>query len=310
MHFTLEEHQVMVFDTLAALAADHLPMERLVSIFDAPDPYDRPFWEALMGLGMCGMLIPEAHGGSGLEMIDAAVALEALGHAAAPVPFAPHLLAGLVLARSGRAETWLPGLASGEVMGTLALGTGGWRPESWSLAPEGGTLSGTCAFVPAAGADPLVVVGLAGGGLGLVAPGANGVSQSPQDGIDRTRRLVEMRFENTPFTRLSDTPDLAETLLDASLVLQAADSFGGGRRVLEDTTRYAGERSQFGRTIGAAFRPSSTSLPTWRWRSSHVGRSIGMPPTPSITCPTRPRMLPRWPRRMSRMSICKPLAMR
>ena len=61
---------------------------------------------------------------------------ESLGYGGAPGPFFGHALAGLAIQLAGSEEqkrAWLPRLASGDAIGTVALGeaNGIWQPEEW-----------------------------------------------------------------------------------------------------------------------------------------------------------------------------------
>src|SRR6185369_1821733 len=74
-------------------------------------------------IGVTGLVVPEAHGGAGLELLELALVAEELGRGAVPVPFLGHALATLAIARGGSAAQqaeWLPRLAAGEARATLA----------------------------------------------------------------------------------------------------------------------------------------------------------------------------------------------
>jgi alkylation response protein AidB-like acyl-CoA dehydrogenase len=205
-----------------------------------------------MELGLGGLLIPDAHGGAGLEMVDAAVIAEVLGRSAAPGPFLGHTLAGLAIALGGsdaQKKAWLPKLATGDALGTVALGEEGglWAPEEWTFG--GDSLTGTKAYVPYAAEADVIVVGVAGGGLALVEKDAPGLSATPFAGVDRTRRVATLAFDGTPAETLPGA-GAAQRMRDAALVLLAADAFGGASQCVEMAAEYARTREQFGVTIG------------------------------------------------------------
>ena len=87
MEFGLTLEQRQFDDSLRAFLADRLPMERLRALAEPGVGYDEDLWRGLTELGLHGLLVPERFGGAGLGILDAAVAAEALGYAAAPVPF-------------------------------------------------------------------------------------------------------------------------------------------------------------------------------------------------------------------------------
>merc|ERR1712034_65704 len=104
-------------------------------------------------MGLCGLCVPERYGGAGLGVLELSLCCEEMGGGAFPGPLLGHSLACLGIATGGsdaQRERWLPGLASGEVVGSIALGEAGerWDPSEWSLAVESGRLSGAKLQVP------------------------------------------------------------------------------------------------------------------------------------------------------------------
>src|SRR5439155_14596852 len=139
------------------------------------------------------------HGGSALDVLDLALAAEVIGEAALPVPLFGHALAGLAIAWGGspaQRATWLPRLATGDALATLAFGEPGerWQPEQWQAELARGRISGRKAFVPEGAAADLFVVGTRGGELALVSRSAAGVHCTASRGIDRTRAIAELEL--------------------------------------------------------------------------------------------------------------------
>ena len=95
MEFGLSQEQRLFDDSLRGYLADRLPMERLRALAEPGNGFDAELWQGLNELGLHGLLVPERFGGAGLGVLDAAVAAEALGNAAAPVPFAGTVMATL-----------------------------------------------------------------------------------------------------------------------------------------------------------------------------------------------------------------------
>jgi alkylation response protein AidB-like acyl-CoA dehydrogenase len=253
LDFGLSDEQRLLQDTVAQFLAKENDATKLRARFDAEEAFDAGLWRGMAELGLAGLAVPEAHGGSGLGLLDAALAAEALGRGAAPGPFLGHTLACLALARGGSAEQqrrWLPRLASGDALGSVAFAEaeGVWQPEEWRFA-VGRTLSGAKHFVPYASAADVIVVGTAGAGLALVERAAGGLAIGPFPGVDRTRRLDSVRFEGASCEELPGAGTAAR-VRDAGLVLLAADAFGGAARLVEMCVGYAKTREQFGVTIG------------------------------------------------------------
>jgi alkylation response protein AidB-like acyl-CoA dehydrogenase len=254
VNFDLTEEQEMLQQSLGGLLENELPISRLREVFDGDTGHDPDLWKSLVELGIAGLNIDDEYGGAGLEILDLAVAAETLGYHAAPGPFLGHALAAVAIAAGGTADQkkkWLPLLATGDAVGTVALAEaeGRWLPGDWSLACAE-TISGEKDFVTSAALADFMVVGLAGGRLGIVETGAEGVSLEPVDGADLTRRMSRVTFENAPCEWLEEGAGAANRLRDVGLVLCAADAFGGAQRLLEMSVEYAKTREQFGVTIG------------------------------------------------------------
>ncbi len=255
MDFDLSEEQRLLQETVASFLENECPLTRLRELFDDEVGYDPVLWKGLAELGVAGIHLPEEFGGSELETLDLAVVAETLGRAAAPVPLISHALGSLAIALAGSPEQkqrWLPGLASGELLATVAFAEGGgvWQPDQWQMAdaPE---LSGTKEIVAFAEQADLFVVGLAGGALAVVEREASGVEVQRVEAADRTRRMGLVGFHGTPAEKLaSGAPGAAERVRDTGLVLLAADAFGGASRLVEMSVEYAKSREQFGVTIG------------------------------------------------------------
>ena len=254
MNFDLTEEQVMLQETVGQYLKNELPAPRLREVFDGPTGHDPALWKGMLEMGLAGLAIAEEYGGAGLEILDLAVVAEVLGYHAVPGPFLGHALAGLAIGRAGSAtqrEQWLPKLASGEVTATVALAEqgAGWQPDQWSLV-AGDALCGSKQLVPFAELADLIVVGLAGGKLGLVERGASGVEIGLVDAADLTRRLNDVTFSDAPCSVLDGDAAAARHVRDVGLVLAAADAFGGGQRCVDMSVEYAKTREQFGVVIG------------------------------------------------------------
>jgi len=254
MRFALSDDQKMLQDSLAKALAEVSPLERVRRFADDPEDAAEDVWRGLADYGLPGIVIPEAHGGLGLGMLEAALASEALGAAVAPVAFLGAVLAPLALMRGGsdaQKTEWLPRLASGEVQAALAISeaVAGAR-DGAGLTAKGGKLSGKALFVPGGLGAGLIVAADTAGALHLVRGDAAGLTRSPMPGIDATRRLAELTFADTPAEPLESNEGLG-ALRDAGWVILAADTLGAAQAMLDKAVAYAKERRQFGRVIGS-----------------------------------------------------------
>ncbi len=245
MRFHLAEEQAAIQDAVRGTLADSWPMERVHKFADGHADFDPESWHELMALGIGGLLLSEADGGSGLGLLDAALVAEMAGGAAASGPLIGQLLTGLAVARSDNAaaKAHLAGLASGENVATLAFDG---LPEQWTATLERGGIP----FVESASAANLFLVGTAGGGLALVEAG-EGVKIDRVRGTDRTRPVSAVGYDGAKAHVLFAPGEaFVARLFDAALVLIAADALGGAQRCTDMSVAYAKERIQFGQPIG------------------------------------------------------------
>jgi len=255
MDFSLSQDQKLMQESLARTLAQASPLERVREFAGGLSDTGADVWRALAEFGLAGVVVPEAHGGLGLTLLDAALASEALGAAVAPGPFLGAVLAPIALLRGGSAAQqaeWLPKLASGEVTAAVAISepVAGAR-DGAGVTAAGGKLSGKALFAPGGMDAGLLIVADEAGSLHLVRGDAAGLSRSLMPGIDETRRLAELAFDGVEAEPLGGGPDLLAALRDAGWVLLAADTLGAAQAMLDKAVAYAKERRQFGRVIGS-----------------------------------------------------------
>jgi alkylation response protein AidB-like acyl-CoA dehydrogenase len=254
MDFGLSEEQEMLQETVRGFVSNECPPQRLRELFDAGVGDDPALWKGLAEMGLCGLVVPEAYGGAGMELLDLALAAEVLGAGGLPGPFIGHSLACLAIALGGSEEQkqkYLPGLAEGARVGSVAICESGsqWEPDAWRAGFADGRLSGTKLFVPHAGQADLLVVGIEGGRLAVVETASDGVSRENAEGIDRTRPVFTVTFHGAAAELLEAGGDVAGRIRDAGRVLLAADSFGAASTLIDITVEYAKTREQFGMKI-------------------------------------------------------------
>jgi alkylation response protein AidB-like acyl-CoA dehydrogenase len=233
-------------------------MNQLRALAEPGVGYDEPLWTSLAELGLHGLLVPERFGGAGLGILDAALAAEALGHAAAPVPFLGSIvmapLAFMNSATEAQQDEYLPMLAAGECRFAVALPSLAGQTGTSSVTLTDGRLSGRVMGVADAGAATHFLVYLPDGHAAVVAADAPGVSASMHRSIDRTRPVVDVTFDGATAERLdaANAPlAAARRVLDAGRVVLAADTLGAAQHMLDAAVAFAKERVQFGRIIGS-----------------------------------------------------------
>lgn len=227
MHFHLTEEQTAIQDAVRGTLADSWPMERIHAFADDDADFDRASWDALMALGLGSILLPD----SGMGLLDAALACEVAGEAAAPGPLIGQLLAVAAVARSDNAaaKAHLNALASGAAVATLVHGGSG--------------------FVPCARSADFFLIVDRDAGVRLAV--ASEATIEPLKASDRTRPVSKVAIgAGTGETLFAATDPMTARLADAALVLLAADALGGGQKVTDMSVAYAKEREQFGQPIG------------------------------------------------------------
>jgi len=224
MHFHLTGEQVAIQDAVRRTLADSWPMERIHAFADGNEDFDRASWEALMALGLGGMLLPD----SGMGLLEATLVSEVAGEAAAAGPLTGQWLAAMAVAASGGTD--LDALVSGEAVATL--------------------VHGGSAFVPCARAAGFFLIVDRDAGVRLV-PAGDGVTIEAVRASDRSRPVSRVEIaEGAGETLFAAADPMTARLADAALVLVAADALGGAQKVTDTSVAYAKEREQFGQPIG------------------------------------------------------------
>jgi alkylation response protein AidB-like acyl-CoA dehydrogenase len=269
MDFSFSSDQQLLKNSARAFLDEHVKPATVRLLWDDPRGESDTLWKEIAQLGWLGLSLPEAHGGSGLGMVETALLLEEMGRAAYPGPYWPTVLAATAIELAGgeaQKKRWLPAVATGDARATIAfLDTElDWHPDAAQTRAEktgkGWTLSGRKRFVPWAHvADVLLVPAQAPDGLTLflVDPGAAGLALEPVPVMDLATRLVDVTLDRTPVASdaLLGGPGQAGPLLAALLrrgaVGAAAEMLGAARRCLDMAVGYAKVREQFGQPIGS-----------------------------------------------------------
>lgn len=280
MDFAFSEEQEELRRTVRVFLADTSPETEMRRLMETPEGFDRALWRRMgTELGLQGLAVPEEYGGAGCGPVEVGVVMEELGRALLCAPFlASAVLATTTLLRCDDEDArkrLLPGLASGELVGTLALtedcppgpgGPGGaptrWDAEGIRLTARESAgswlLTGHKMFVlDGAAADVVLTVARTGEGIGVfwVDGDAAGLTREPLPTMDPTRRQARLDYHDVPATRLrtrsGDGWDLVSEVLDRAAVALAAEQVGVASRALDMAVEYAKVRHQFGRPIGS-----------------------------------------------------------
>ncbi len=268
MDFDFSPEQKEIKEQARRLLSAHCDLKRVRRVLDGDALYDQALWRRIADLGWLGVAIPEPYGGLGLNWGTMCVIAEELGRSLAPVPVSSSIyLAAQAILLAGDDETreqYLPPLASGAKIGTVAIAEG-LTPLSATDKVRtrcvDGALFGTklpvadgsiadfavvSARAPAAGAPTT--------GLFIVDLNSPGVRRERVDCIDPTRPQARIVFDGAPAQPLSRADEGAATLrclLDRAAILIAFEQIGGADASLAMAIEYAKIRHAFGRPIGS-----------------------------------------------------------
>jgi len=268
MNFDFSDDQKQLRDQARKFLSEKCPLKAVRTVLDGKADYDRELWKGLAEMGFLGVAIPEEYGGAGAGHLELCVIAEEMGRALAPVPFSStvYLAAEALLLAGSDAQkrTWLPKIASGEAIGTLALfeGKGNPSPQGIKLDAAGGVLNGVKKPVADGAIADFIIVATRTGSSGrdsdislfLVDVKAGGVEAKALTNLDPTRGQAELTFENCKAEPLGATGEgfgLLAQLLDRAAVLVGFEQLGGADRALEMGRDYALDRIAFGRPIGS-----------------------------------------------------------
>lgn len=276
LDFDLGETVDAIRDTTARFAASEIAP--LAEEIDKSNTFPRQLWPKLGALGLHGITVEEEWGGSGLGYLAHCVAMEEVSRASASVGLSYGAHSNLCVnqirrwASPEQKRRYLPGLISGEHVGSLAMSEAGAGSDVVSMklrAEKRGdvyVLNGTKMWITnAPHADTLVVyaktdpqAGPRGITAFLIEKGMKGFTVSPK--LDK----IGMRGSDTAELVFEDCEVPAEAImgplgggvgvlmsgLDYERCVLAAGPLGIMQAALDVAQAYAKERKQFGKAIG------------------------------------------------------------
>jgi alkylation response protein AidB-like acyl-CoA dehydrogenase len=268
MNFAFSEEQEELRNIVRNFLATKSPETAVREQMDTEKGYDDAVWKQMAEqMGLQSLIIPEEYGGSGYTYVELTVVLEEMGRALLCAPyFSTVVLAGNTLLHSGddaAKKEYLPGIASGETVATLAFteANGKWDESgitaTATASGDGYSITGEKMFVIDGHTADLILVAAktdAGTSLFAVDSSASGLTRQALATMDQTRKQAKLTFDNTP-ARLIGTDGagwtVLERVLDLAAVALAAEQVGGAQWCLDTAVQYAKDRVQFGRPIGS-----------------------------------------------------------
>ena len=275
MALVLTDEQAMIREAADGFFASEAPVSELRRLRDAADAtgFSRDLWKQMAEMGFAGVLVPEAHGGSGLGLVAANLIQEAVGRNLSLSPFLSTAVLGAT-ALSGASEdqkaALLPKLAAGELLLALASDEASRHAPHLirtraEAAGNGFRLTGAKTFVlDGHVADRLIVAARTSGEDGdrdgitlfLLDPKAAGVDVRRTIMVD-SRNAADIRFDGVQVDgadvigAVGEGAAILDRVLDAGRTCLAAEMVGVSAQSFSMTVGYLKERDQFGRKIGS-----------------------------------------------------------
>jgi acyl-CoA dehydrogenase len=276
MALVLTEEQEMLQESARGFLAEKAPVAALRKLRDekSEDGFSRALWKEMAEMGWAGVLVDEAHGGSGFGFVGAGVLAEEMGRTLTASPFlSTSILAATALSKfAGEAakDAHLPAIAAGRTLFAFAVDEGRKHaPAKTAMRAEkagnGFRLSGAKTFVADGHvADKLIVAARTAGAPGeeagltlfLVDANAKGVARERTLMVD-SRNAARLAFDRVEVTGddvigvVDEGWTALEGVLSAGRAGLAAELSGAAQQSFEMTARYLKERTQFGRPIGS-----------------------------------------------------------
>jgi alkylation response protein AidB-like acyl-CoA dehydrogenase len=268
VNFAFSEEQEELRNVVRQFLEAKAPEAAVREQMETERGFDPDVWKQMAEqLGLQSLTIPEEFGGQGFGYVELIVVLEEMGKTLVCAPyFSTVVLAANTLLQSGddaAKKEYLPGIASGETIATLAFTepSGKWdesgveatasrKGDSWKL-------SGTKMFVlDGHTADLIIVAARTPKGVSLFAVNgdAAGLTRTPLATMDQTRKQAKLELDGVEGRLIGEEGkgwDVLSTVLDLAAVALAAEQVGGAQRCLDMSVEYAKVRVQFGRPIGS-----------------------------------------------------------
>lgn len=276
MPLILNEEQEMLQESARGFLTEKAPVAALRKLRDekSEEGFSRALWKEMAEMGWAGILVDEAHGGSGFGFVGAGVLAEEMGRTLTASPFlSTSILAATALnkfASEAAKSDYLPKIAGGDIVMALAVDEGRKHgPANTALKAEksgnGYKLSGSKTFVADGHvADRIIVAARTGGAPGeeagislfLIDARAKGVTRERTSMVD-SRNAARLIFDNVAANgedligEVDNGYAALEGVLSAGRAGLAAELSGSAQRAFEMTTSYLKERTQFGKVIGS-----------------------------------------------------------
>jgi alkylation response protein AidB-like acyl-CoA dehydrogenase len=258
--FTFSADQQALRDSVRAFLAAEAPKDYVRRMAEHDDVGITPeLWRKIVDLGWTGLLVPEAHGGLGLGMLDAVVVQEEMGRAVFPGPYYSSAITATLAARALQLDDLLESLGAGATRGTIAVDEAGHGDPLERIRVRA---AGRGSRHRVDGVKPMVMDGASADWVLVPARTRDGlqtflVEQPAQyaqavASLDITRKFARLEFAETR-ARLVGPPgdhaDIWRRVCDDAAVLLAAELIGLAEAANALALDYAQAREVFGKPL-------------------------------------------------------------
>ena len=235
MEFAFTEDQLLLQQTVRDFLEGECTVEHVRGMWDTETGRSPEFWQKLAEMGIAGLMVPDQHGGLGMNEVDMVLVLEEIGRAALAEPVIHTAFVGVpLLVESGVkaiADEWLSKVAEGSAI--LAVG----HDQS--------------PFVSDAHVASLLLLS---SGDAVHAVPRSEANLTPQTANDPAKRIFSVDWTPTSNTLLVDGDAgkrLRAKAFDRGALACAAQLLGVVQKLIEMAVLYATQRKQFGVPIGS-----------------------------------------------------------
>jgi acyl-CoA dehydrogenase len=265
MNFEFSEDQRFIQDQARSFLSQQCTAVEVRQVLESDQPMHEGLWRQVQELGWPATAIPEEYGGLGLGYLELCVLAEELGRSLLPVPLSSSTyMAAEAIKLYGSEEQksrYLPGLASGESIGTLAVSEAGgsFRNNSIKSRVAKSALNGEKHAVQDATVADLAIVAAQSAesnefSLYLVDLTQNGIERVLQDSMDPSRPVGRINFNGVEAELLGELGNgkaQLSRLYDGAAVLLAFEQVGGADAALNMAKEYTMGRYAFGRPVAS-----------------------------------------------------------
>jgi alkylation response protein AidB-like acyl-CoA dehydrogenase len=257
MEFTLDDDQQALQATAKQFLSERTPSTYVRQMVDDDAGVTEDVWRQLVDLGWVGLLIPEAHGGSGMGMLEMMVVLEEMGRLPLPGPFLSCAVYAVRAADALGLGDRLSSIATGATRGTVAIDEDGHGDVVSRIRTRASRKSGSWRLT---GSKTIVLDGHTADWVLVPARTQQGIGtfliESPRAtlvrSLDVTRRIGRLDLDDVPATPVGpdgDHTDIWRRVVDDGAIALCAELLGTMQASFDLAIEYAKTRVQFDRPI-------------------------------------------------------------